>query len=316
MFGICAVRNPSQTATGGYHKKWTRLEQERNRLISGVFDATPMGLMARFLLLIAMVLYGMAQSQPEPRVVEKTVEVFMNDEESKADFRLRAINEARREAVEEANGVSVKSQTIVENSQLVSDFVRAMSDGLLVRSEILEEKWITVGNDVGRRVRLRGWVTPPRVVHQDPNFNVKLTLDRKVLVPGDHLHLTIRSTQDAYIHIFYVGADGKLQALLPSSVHPAKFIRANTDLKFPSPEEEQSFQLTASLAANHLESTERMIVVATKQDVDLIGKDFREALPSFDAHDTGLIELLYRKLSALGDAQWVQGVEAYRIVAK
>lgn len=275
-----------------------------------------MALVSKLWVLLAMVVYGAPQSQQEPRVVEKTVDVYMKDDESKADFRLRAINEARREAVEEANGVSVRSQTIVENSQLVTDFVRAVADGVLIRSEILEENWIVVGNEIGRRVRLRGWVMPPRTVRPDPNFNVKLSLDRKVLVPGDHLHLTIRSSQDAYIHVFYVGADGKLKVLLPSSVHPVKFIRANTDLQFPSPDEERSFQLTASLDANRLESTERMMVVATKQDVDLIGKDFREALPSFDAHDTGLVELLYRKLSDLGDTQWVQEVASYRIVAK
>jgi hypothetical protein len=273
--------------------------------------------MTKFSFLLAMIVYGAAQAPPEPRVVEKTVEVYMNDDESQTDFKLRAINEARRQVVEEANGVSIKAQTIVENSQLITDFVRAISDGVLVRSEILEEAWITTGNSIGRRVRLRGWVAPPRTVRQDPNFNIKLTLDRKVLVPGDYLHMTIRSSQDAYIHIFYVAADGKLSALLPSSVHPDKFIRANTDLQFPSPDEERkSFQLKAALAANRLESIERMVVIATKQDVDLIGKDFREALPSFDAHDTGLVELLYRKLSGLGDAQWIQEVAAYRIVTK
>ena len=260
-----------------------------------------------------------AKQAPELRIVEKFVEVSMKDDESKTDLRARAINAARSAAIEEANGVSLTSETIVENSQLISDFVRAMSDGLIVRSEILEEEWVTAGDDIRRRVHLRGWVAPPRIVRQDPSFNVRVSLNRTVFTPGDALRLTIRTTQDAYIHVFEQSAEGTITVLLPNSEHPDKFLRANTDLLFPSAAEEaRNFRLTAGLSKNRLESSEQIIVIATKEGVDLVGNDFREATQDafikFDANKA--VEVLFQKLSDLGDARWVQNRAAYRIIAK
>lgn len=250
------------------------------------------------------------------RKVEAQVEVAMNPGESQSDLRNRAVDQARREIVEKANGTSVRSITALNNAQVLLDLIHASSEGLVLNPEFLENGPGIQGQAFIWKVRLRADVTEPRTIQQDPDFKIQINLDSELLRPDDRLHLTVRTTKDAYVHIFNVFADGSVTVLLPNRFHTDKHLAANTDLRFPSQaEERQGLSLVASLPKDQLDTAESIVVVATKRDVDLVQSDFKEAvLKEFEPGSTGLLSQLALKLFNLGDSEWVQNVATYRIV--
>jgi hypothetical protein len=250
---------------------------------------------------------------------EEDAFVSMGENQTLAETRRAALNDARRRAIERANGVQVSGKTVLENSQVAVDLVQAFSEGLIVGEEVLDsrpEVFESAGKFfVNWKVRLRVRVTPPRIVRHDPTFRADIALEKSVFTEGENLVLTVTTTKDAHIHIFNVGADGAVTALVPNRYHREKFVRAGTTFRFPSSEEQkQGLRLTATLPENAPSSEEKVTVIATRQDVDLVGTDFQEAvLKVYDGQMTGLITRLNEKLSALADTEWFQDVAAYRI---
>src|ERR1041384_6804030 len=64
----------------------------------------------------------------------------VGENETLAEARRNALNEARRDAVARANGTEVTGKTIVESSQLVLDLVAAYQEGMIVNEETLESR--------------------------------------------------------------------------------------------------------------------------------------------------------------------------------
>lgn len=255
-----------------------------------------------------------AGQEPELRPAVAEVELPLGEKETKTDLMNRARNQARAEALANANGVRIDSMTAVNNGKVLLDLVNASARGILVNETFTE---LPPSDSFRYRVKFEGKALPPRQIHLDPSFTVKVAVDQDgVFRPGDLMHLTIRSTADASIHVFNVFADGSVTVLIPNRYHTDKTIRANTDLVFPSPaEEQQGIKLKAALLPNQKDASESIVVIATKEPVDLVGSDFKEAiLKEFDASNTGGITQLALKLLRLGDAAWTQSVETYRIV--
>src|SRR5439155_11581093 len=132
---------------------------------------------------------------------------------------------------------------------------------------------------------------------------------------GENLTITVKPTRDAYIHIFNVGPDGAVTTLVPNRYRAEKFLRAGTTFRFPSEEEERrGIHLTATLPEGAPSSEEKVTVIATRRDIDLVGNYFREAaFKVYDGKTTGLITELNKKLQSLADTEWVQDSTAYRI---
>lgn len=243
----------------------------------------------------------------------------VGENETIAEGRRHALNEARRNAIGKANGIEVTGKTIVENLQLAVDLVAAYEEGLIVSEEILESRpeVLSLGGNhfINWNVRLRAQVTPPRKVRHDPDFQARVDINKSVFTEGETMTITVKPTRDAYLHIFNVGADGSVTTLVPNRYHRDKFVRAGTSFRFPSADEErQGIRLTAALAENSASSEEKITIIATRQDIDLVGTDFQEAVfKVYDGKTTGLITNLNQKLSALADTDWVQDVTAYRI---
>ncbi len=245
--------------------------------------------------------------------------ITMGENQTLGETRRAALNEALRKAVEKANGVQVTGKTVLENSQVAVDLVQAFADGLIVDQEVLDNRPEVLESGgrffVNWKVRVKAKVTPPRVIRHDPAFTAEITLDKSVFTEGDNLVLSVKATRDAYIHVFNVGADGAVTTLVPNRYHRDKLVKAGTTFRFPSDEEQrQGIRLTATLPAGMPSSEEKVTVIATRQDVDLVGTEFQEAVfKVYDGQTTGLITTLNDKLSKLADADWFQDVAAYRI---
>ena len=243
----------------------------------------------------------------------------MGENETLSDARRFAMNDARRDAIAKANGREITAKTIVENSQLAIDLVAAYEEGMIVNEETLEVRPEVLGMGgkffINWKVSLRAQVTPPRTIRHDPDFQAMLDLGKFAFTEGESMAITVKPTRDAYIQIFNVGADGAVTALVPNRYHRDKLVRAGTTFRFPSMDEErQGIRLTAALPENATQSDEKITVIATRRDVDLVGTDFQEAVfKVYDGKTTGLITSLNQKLSTLADTEWVQDTTAYKI---
>ncbi len=104
---------------------------------------------------------GVLRAQETESVeVEAEGSYLMGDRDSKQDARQLALFEAKRSALEKA-GTLLSSKTRVENFELVKDEIYSRAAGR-IQSEVIEEKWETVGQ--GRtlcvRLRIRARVSP------------------------------------------------------------------------------------------------------------------------------------------------------------
>jgi hypothetical protein len=268
------------------------------------------------LLLLALPLVQNVQQLPW---TEEESFITIGDNQTLGEAKRAALNEALRKAVEKANGVQITGKTVLENSQVAVDLVQAFAEGLIVDQEIIDNRPEVMGTGgkffVNWKVRVKARVTPPKVVRHDPNFTTDVSLEKSVFTEGENLVLSVTATRDAYIHVFNVGSDGAVTTLVPNRYHRDKLVRAGTTFRFPSADEQrQGIRLTATLPAGMPSSEEKVTVIATRQDVDLVGTDFQEAVfKVYDGQTTGLITSLNEKLSKLADADWFQDVAAYRI---
>ena len=136
----------------------------------------------------------------------------IGENETLAEARRHATNEARRAAIARANGTEISAKTITENSQLAIDLVAAFEEGLIVNERTIENRPEVFGLNgkyfINWNVRLEAQVTPPRKVRQDPGFRAEIDLGKFAFTEGEMLSITVKPTRDAYIHVFNVGADG------------------------------------------------------------------------------------------------------------
>jgi hypothetical protein len=81
-----------------------------------------------------------AKPAPKPQGVEITVlgtgAILANDQAAARD---KAIDDAMRKAVQQALGTHIKSETLVENYQMVEDRILAWSSGYVTKYDILRE---------------------------------------------------------------------------------------------------------------------------------------------------------------------------------
>jgi hypothetical protein len=270
------------------------------------------------------VLFMLQNAKEIPRQ-EGMSTITVGDTETLLAAQERARSEALRNAVEKATGVQVIGDTIIKNSQLDSDFTRAIAQGIAFDPKIIESKPSL--NESGGKwsidwtVRLNAQVAPAkRVSHA---FGAHIDLDgRTKFIEKENMHFDVEVGEDSYIRVFNVGWDESVTTLIPNRYHKEKFLRKGTTLRFPSAEEErQGIHLTAELppelAPGATSSKEKIIVIATRKDNLMLGDDFREAaFKVYDGKSTGLMTDLLKTLYELDGADWAQYSVSYEIVKK
>ena len=116
---------------------------------------------------------GVSRAQEDESVeVEAEGSYLMGDRDSKQDARQLALFEAKRSALEKA-GTMLSSSTRVENFEVVKDEIYSQAAGR-IQSEIIDEKWESVGQ--GRtmcvRLRIRARVSPQDLQYEpEPEKN-------------------------------------------------------------------------------------------------------------------------------------------------
>ena len=187
------------------------------------------------------------------------------------EARQTAINRARISAIESKTGVRVHGSTIVKDYQLLADMVQTLSQGYITDEKIIkwEQGLFQESQDKAPlttyKVQLSACVAG--VGEKDPYFKVDAKLNKPVFIEGDEAVITVKTSRDAYLHIFNLTADDRISPIAPSATLPIIPIKANKEFKFPP----EGFGLLMSVIKDKKRSSECFIIVATKEPYDFMG---------------------------------------------
>lgn len=232
-----------------------------------------------------------------------------------------ARDEARRNAIEQAVGVFVRSASVVHNSQITDELIASVARGV-----IEEEQWLEEGIEPVRdakkagsvvhvyHVRLKAVVRPVRVERRG-GFEVHATLNKSVFQEGEEALIRIRSSEPAYLHLFSVAPDGSVTLLLPNRFVPRNQIPADQDIVFPGePVRALGVRLRAMLPKGAKRAVEYIKVIATRKPIVLVGEQETDGVfRTFDGAESGMIQDVVKRLASLDDEDWVETTLPYEI---
>jgi hypothetical protein len=271
-----------------------------------------------FLILLACCTLCEAKQPIEERWSDEvTGEVFLEDL-TPQQARNLCLARAKARAVEQVAGVKVLSETLVKDFMLVADLVSAQSQAWV--KEVKEERWesetVQKRTDeppqVLYRVRLKALVEVDR--DRDQGFAVQLALNRSSYETGDEMQITVQSGQDAYLTIFNILEDDKVTVLLPNRFKMDRMAKKGEKVRFPDPESMgANLKLKPIRSPKSATTREAILVVATKDDIDLIEGDFSEAAFLEFPKQTGLFQNVLEKLMEIPPSKRAMAVQYYQL---
>jgi len=203
--------------------------------------------------------------------VEVETGVIASDDESPAAARRRALERARRAAVEFVSGVSIRSSVITLDhvsddgtAELIQALTASQSDALIVDEKLLESR-VLLSNQGGYRLRVK---LAARVLeHKDgaaTDFETEVRLNRSSFRAGDRVELRVRVSEAARVYVLSVSESGAV-VLLPNRHLPDTRVPADTWLEFPGDElAGRGVAMMAQLPEGEERSQEALLVVALR----------------------------------------------------
>jgi len=279
-----------------------------------------MVLLTRGILILSLLFPSLARAETKKwEIGEAWVSLATRtQEEARDEAKQRAI----REAIEKVAGVHIRSELIVQadmESQQILEYINSLTYAQCIGHEILEEKPVidAKSNQAAYYVRVKAQVAIDKG-KGDPGFRIEAKLNRAVFEEMDEMSIQIRPTRDCYVTIFYVMPGGKASVIFPNRYHPSGYVRKGEEIKFPDKEDlERGIHLRAMVLTESRRSMDRMLVVATLDDEDLVGSDFTEGIyGEFKEEDTSLEDLVFKKLIRIDPARRTWKVVPFEVRSK
>jgi len=265
-----------------------------------------------FVLLILVIFPLISLAAEKPVWVTAEGEALMGEIETQKEAKDRARLDARNQAIEQAVGVFIRSHTLVSNSQVAEDLIYAAVRGKITKEKILFSDWDAQERNL-YKIRIKALVEPV-YPEKGEGLSVKLSLSKSDLREGDEVKIFYTVSEEAYVYIFSVAADGSVTLLLPNAQLTDNFVRANQAGQFPPAGSHIS--LKAMFLPGHEGKTaeERIKVIATKKKEPLLSLGFQEGFfHVYDDKSTGMIGDLVRRLNAIDPADWAQASTVYQL---
>jgi hypothetical protein len=269
--------------------------------------------MKRLLFLILLFAAFAAHSAENTITVEADGVSVMGDSDTMNETAMRALNDARRNALETACGIFIKSRTLVQNSQLAEDLIYASVKGRILKYDIISQGFAH-GSSSEYTVRIKAVVEPYQPEKTD-GFAVDLAMSRSQVKQGEVVSISYRVTEDAYVYLFSIAADGSVTLLLPNSVQRNNFAQKGKTYVYP--DNECRIVLTAQFLPGFKgkSAEEKIKIIATKKKDDLLTLGFQEGMfITYSASSTGMISDLVRRLNRLDPSDWADNTVTYTIV--
>jgi hypothetical protein len=239
-------------------------------------------------------------------------ESYQGEMDTLKEVKDRARRDAQSKAVEIGVGTFIKSHTLVSNSQVAEDLIYAAVRGKITREEILSSGWDAQERN-RYRVKIKALVEPV-YPEKGGGLSVKLSLSKTDLKEGDDVKIFYQVSENAYVYIFSVAADGSVTLLMPNTNAPDNFTRAGKTNQFPPAD--SRIQLKAMLLSKDRDALaeERIKIVATRKKEALLPLGFQEGIfQVYDEKSTGMIGDLVRRLNQLELSDWTEAVAVYHL---
>lgn len=236
------------------------------------------------------------------------------------DVRGQARDDARRNAVERAVGVFVRGSTVMHNAQIADELVSSVARGVIEDEEWLDERIEEIaGKRPGPRLavyrsKLKAKVRPVRVERR-AGFEATASLNKQVFQEGEEALIRVRSTEDAYLHIFSVTTDGAVTLLLPNRFLTDNRIEADKELTMPTDRlRALGIRLRVMLPKDTRKAIEYIKVIASRKPVNLVSDQTPDGVfHTFEGKDGGMIKDVIRRLATLEDEDWTEVTLPYEI---
>lgn len=221
---------------------------------------------------------------------------------------------ARDMAVEEGVGTFIKGSTIIHNYQLAEDIVSSLRRGIIVAEEVIKEGIVSEGKNTGYSITLKAKVKPI-AVERGEGLGVKIALNREVFKENEEVQIRVTPTKDCYIYIFDIFQDDMVTMLIPNRYLKDNYIKANTELIFPSRElNKTGIRLKAMLPQGFTKAIEKVKVIATTKRIEFFDKEIKEAIFSeFDGKSNTLIVNIFQALGMQEPSTWTEATAVYEI---
>lgn len=254
-------------------------------------------------------------------VVAEGVAPFLKDM-SLDEVRGRARDEARRNAIEQAVGVFVRSASVLHNSQITDELISSVSRGVIEQEQWTTEEIQEVKEEKKRsgpamamyRTTVKAQVRPVRVERR-AGFDVRGGLNKTVFQDNEEALIKIRSTQPAYLHVFSVTQDGGVTLLLPNKFVERNQITPDQEVMFPNDTlRALGVRLRVSLPKGAKKAQEYIKVIATRKPISLVGTDAStDVFKTYTGGENGMIQDVIKRLAQLEDEDWNETTLPYEV---
>jgi hypothetical protein len=241
--------------------------------------------------------------------------VVVGDQDTTAQARAGAVEQARAAAVQDFLGVDVNSkfmdfqqEGLRRDAHLVESILQTTRNGRIIDEKIVDQGFNDAPGCPSCRyhVSLKACVLPEES-DRDKDFRVELRLSRVSFVQGDEARLSITATRDCSVYLYDVydlESDNKTALVVPNEAVPVKAMKAGETWEYPDDDaKKRGVHLVAKLPKDTDEiSAETILVVATKTPLPV---------EVYDPTDGGYLGV-FRRLHH-SRTQWVEDAEAYTI---
>jgi hypothetical protein len=262
-----------------------------------------------------------AEDSARITVVADGMAPFLKDM-SLDEVRGRARDEARRNAIEQAVGVFVRSASVMHNSQITDELISSVSRGVIEEEhwaaeeiqEVKEEKKRSGPVMAVYRTTIKAQVRPVRVERR-AGFELRGSLNKTVFQDSEEALIRIRSTQPAYLHVFSVTQDGGVTLLLPNKFVERNQITPDQEVVFPNETlRAMGVRLRVSLPRGEKLAREYIKVIATRKPVRLVGDDATAGVfKTYTGAENGMIQDVIKRLAQLEDEEWNETTLPYEV---
>ena len=268
--------------------------------------------MKRVLIVILLLISVPSVASEKPLWIMADGESYQGEMDTLKEVKDRAKRDAQSKAVEKAVGVFIKSHTLVSNYQIAEDLIYAAVRGKVTKEEIIASDWDAKERNL-YRIKIKALIEPV-YPEKGEGLSAKLSLSKTDLKEGEEVKIFYQVSEDSYVYIFSIAADGSVTLLLPNSNMPDNLTRAGRAYQFPPAD--SPIHLKAMFLQNHKEASaeEKIKIIATRHKEELLSIGFKEGIfQVYDAKSTGMISDLVRRLNQIEPTDWTATTSDYHL---
>lgn len=247
--------------------------------------------------------------------VEGEATVVVGDQDTTAQARAAAVEQARAAAVQDFLGVDVNSkfmdfqqEGLRHDAHLVESILQTTRNGRIIKEKIGTQGYRDAPDCPTCRyhLELKACVLPLDS-DRDKDFRVELQLSRVHFVQGDEAKLTITATRDCSVYLYDIydlARDNKTALVVPNEAVPSKVLKAGETWEYPDDDAKKAGVRLVAELPNKTDtiSAETIRVVATKTPLP-------ESV--YDPKEGGYLGVLQRLHHSR--LQWTEDAAAYTI---